>query len=176
MLLQLPLLWKSLAMVALLRPISDDLPPKVEIYLQNYRYLAYELNQQTQIPVAIILGVAGLESDWGTSELAVQSNNHFGIKSKNWQGPVYCKITQEYEEGKIIHPEECFRKYLLIRDSYHDFGKFLLDRPHYSQILDLAPNDYQTWASALGYYNYGTDPDYREKLLSIIQKYGLDKR
>ena len=148
-------------------------PPKVDAYIQKYRYLASEINQKNQIPVPIIFAVAGLESDWGTSQLALSSNNHFGIKSKDWHGAVYCKPTNEFLQGQHTVIDDCFRSYHLIRDSYLDFGNFLSQSDRYQQLFFYATWDYRSWAMGLEYYQYATDPDYAEKLLRLIDEYGL---
>lgn len=151
-------------------------PWKVTDYLKKHRYLAVELNEDYGIPLAITFAVAGLESDWGRSELARQANNHFGIKVKtDWQGPAYCKETQEYADFEPYRIHECFRKYPLIRRSYQDFGLFLTTRERYQTLSELGPKDYQGWAEALQAGGYATDPDYAQKLRGIIWKYQLAK-
>ena len=149
-------------------------PWKVETYITKYRYLAVELNQQTGIPVPIILAVAGLESDWGTSELAQYSNNHFGIKSVDWVGPSHCKYTYEWENENWIEIMDCFRKYPLIRDSYFDFGNFLLSRSNYFYLFRIPQDNLEAWAYGLWYSNYATDPEYSEKILRLIAEYQLN--
>lgn len=157
-------------------PASDvDRPWKVQNYINKFRYLAVELNQQTGIPVPLILAVAGLESDWGTSDLASYSNNHFGIKSKDWVGPTYCKLTWEYVNGVWVEVTECFRKYQLVRDSYFDFGNFLLTRGNYKDLFDIPQENIDDWAWGLWYSHYATDPDYSEKLLRLIADYELTR-
>lgn len=149
-------------------------PWRVQSYITKFRYLAVELNQKTGIPVPLILAVAGLESDWGTSDLALYSNNHFGIKAKDWTGFTYCKYTPEYLNGSWVEVMECFRKYALIRDSYFDFGNFLLTRPNYRYLFGIPQENIEDWAWGLWYCNYATDPDYSEKLLRLIAEYQLE--
>lgn len=150
-------------------------PFKVKRYLWKYRYLAVELNQATTIPVPIILAIAGLESDWGTSDLATYANNHFGIKAKNAWEEQYCKSTREYWGYYGGDAQQCFRKYKLIRESYEDFGAFLTQRQPYSQLLQHAEWDYPSWAYGLKQCNYATDPFYAEKIVRIIEEYRLNE-
>ena len=149
-------------------------PEKVEQYIKKYRYLSVELNEMTGIPTAIIIAVAGLESDWGKSDLALKANNHFGIKANDdWQGPMYCKPSTEYLDGFPVQSWECFRKYPLIRKSYEDFGQFLLTRSNY-QNLNYYPNwDIRAWATGLQAGGYATDPAYAQKLIGAIEEYNL---
>ncbi|MDX1667346.1 MAG: glucosaminidase domain-containing protein, partial [Saprospiraceae bacterium] len=150
-------------------------PAKVKTYIQKYDYLARDLKRQTGIPVAIIFAVAGLESNWGTSDLAVRGNNHFGIKSNNWSGPTYCKRTPEYDyvRGQFYSSYECFRKYDLIRNSYLDFGRYLKTRGLYDRLFYNSEQDYESWTEGLQRAGYATDPEYARKLMRLILEYRL---
>lgn len=150
-------------------------PYKVKRYLWKYRYLSVELNQATTIPIPIILAIAGLESDWGNSELAQYANNHFGIKAKSAWEDRYCKSTREYWGYYGGEAQQCFKRYKLIRESYLDFGQFLTQRWPYRQLLKYQEWDYPSWAYGLKQCNYATDPFYAEKLVRIIETYKLDE-
>lgn len=132
--------------------------PKVETYITKYRYLA-SLNQQTGIPVPIILAVAGLESDWGTSELAQYSNNQVGRLG----GPQPLQYTYQWENENWIEIMDCFRKYPLIRDSYFDFGISCSSRSNYFYLFRNSQDNLEAWAYGLWYSNYATDPEYSER-------------
>jgi len=154
----------------------DRRPAKVSNYISKYKYLSVELNQQTDIPVPIILAVAGLESNWGSSELAKNANNHFGLKIKDdWKGLEYCKETEEYAYGVSYEVYDCFRKYYLIRESYQDFGRFLASRSHYKSALNTPSWNFSGWAEGLQQGGYATDPDYAQKIINLIEKYRLDE-
>ena len=155
-------------------PVIEQ-PQKVYQYLQSYQYLARELYSQTNIPVALTLAVAGLESHWGSSELAQSANNHFGIKANNWTGLKHCKTTLEYWENDPVHVLDCFRKYLLIRESFQDFGAFIKSRQQYQYLFDQQITDSHSWAHALQAGNYATDPEYAQKLIRVIEMYQLEK-
>ena len=58
---------------------------------------------QFGIPASITLAQGILESGAGKGRLAVQANNHFGIKCHDWNGK---KIYHDDDEK-----QECFRKY-----------------------------------------------------------------
>ncbi len=150
-------------------------PWYVKAYVQKYRYLATELNQETGIPLPIIYAVAGLESNWGRSELARQANNHFGLKVKEgWRGHQYCKDTQEFSQSTGFREEwACFRKYPLIRRSYLDFGAFLAGDDRYAHLFLLPESDVVGWAEGLQAAGYATDPEYARKLRGIIWRYRL---
>lgn len=155
-------------------PPVETRPAKVRNYIKKYRYLAVQLKQASGIPMSIIFGLAGLESNWGTSELAVNANNHFGIKdNKYWNGPVDCRPTQEFMEGiGYLSMNQCFRKYTYIADSYRDFGQHL-SQDRYKGLYNYSPEEYQYWARTLQQSGYATDPAYAEKLIGVIERYQL---
>jgi flagellum-specific peptidoglycan hydrolase FlgJ len=159
--------------LSLHNPAPPDRPWKVESYIKKYKYLAVELNKNTGIPLPIILAVAGLESDWGTSELAKYSNNHFGIKAVDWPGLTYCKSTWEYINGEMKVMDQCFRKYLFIKDSYTDFGEFLKNRKYYKNLFVIPQENLEDWAHGMWYCKYATDPDYGFKIMKQIDDYRL---
>ncbi|NNF21204.1 MAG: hypothetical protein HKN67_04625, partial [Saprospiraceae bacterium] len=113
------------------------------------------------------------ESGTGQSELAVQANNHFGIKCKKyWKGQTYYyKDDDRDNSGNLI--ESCFRSYETVIDSYIDHSNFLSDTQHYGFLFDIPVKEYNSWATGLKKAGYATDPLYAEKLIRIIEKYDL---
>jgi len=136
-------------------------------YIDTYYKLA--MNQQSEygIPASITLAQGLLESQAGQSWLAVNSNNHFGIKCNNWQGD---KVYQDDDTKN-----ECFRKYDKVKDSYEDHSLFIKKRDRYSSLFELSKTDYESWAFGLKKAGYATDPTYAFKLISIIENYNLHK-
>ena len=60
---------------------------KVANYLQRFGSIAQAEMKQYKIPASITLAQGLLESGFGEGRLAVQANNHFGIKCHStWQG------------------------------------------------------------------------------------------
>ena len=120
------------------------------------------------IPASITLAQGILESAAGTSRLAVQANNHFGIKCHNdWSGE---KIYHDDDKNN-----ECFRKYEYAEQSFIDHSQFLKDRPRYSFLFELDKTDYKAWAKGLKQAGYATDPNYPKRLIELIERYELYK-
>jgi hypothetical protein len=122
------------------------------------------------VPASIIMAQACLESDNGNSRLAVEANNHFGIK---------CHTT--WDGDKIYHDDdkkqECFRKYDTPEGSFFDHSDFLRYRERYAALFSLPPTDYKAWAQGLKKAGYATNPLYAELLIKIIEEnklYELD--
>ena len=84
---------------------------------------------QYKIPASITLAQGILESGAGKGRLAVQANNHFGIKCHDWTGK---KIFHDDDEA-----QECFRKYDNPEFSYRDHSIFLATRGRYSFLFKL---------------------------------------
>lgn len=137
-----------------------------EKYIERYAPIAVSEMYRSGIPASITLAQGILESGSGRSELAIKSNNHFGIKCHNgWKG------------GKVYHDDdakgECFRKYDNPEDSYEDHSDFLRYRDRYKFLFDFEITDYKSWAYGLKKAGYATDPSYPTKLISIIENYKL---
>ena len=136
-------------------------------YIEKYRYLAIEQQRRHKVPAAITMAQGLLESAAGTSELAVQANNHFGVKcTTDWPGKTY---THDDETAN-----ECFRQYADVGDSYEDHSLFL-HRKRYESLFTLPIGDYKNWAYGLKACGYATDPKYAEKLIRLIETYELNK-
>jgi LysM repeat protein len=136
-----------------------------ENYIRKYGSLAVREAKKHRIPASITLAQALLESAAGQSELARQSNNHFSIKCHEWKGKHY------YKDAK--KPDECYRKYNSVKDSYADHSLFLTDRSRYESLFRLKKGDYVRWAKGLQECGYATDSQYANKLIRLIETYRL---
>ncbi|MBO8460460.1 MAG: glucosaminidase domain-containing protein [Bacteroidetes bacterium] len=135
-------------------------------YIQKYAPIAVSEQAKFGIPASITLAQGLLESGAGKSELAMTSNNHFGIKCHTgWTGE------RTYYDDDA--DQECFRKYKNVSESYDDHSLFLTSRPRYADLFSLKATDYKGWAHGLKKAGYATDPNYANKLIKIIEDYGL---
>ncbi|MBP5504968.1 MAG: glucosaminidase domain-containing protein [Bacteroidales bacterium] len=141
---------------------GDDMREK---YIRQWRDVAMEQMAASGVPASITLAQGCLESANGTSRLAVEANNHFGIKCRNWSGPVV------HHDDDIKN--DCFRRYESAEQSFSDHSDFLRYNDRYSFLFDLEPGDYRGWARGLKKAGYATDPSYAEKLIKIIEDYKL---
>jgi LysM repeat protein len=137
-------------------------------YINLYAKKAQIEMQRSGVPAAITLAQGILESESGNSELALKSNNHFGIKCKTeWQGE------------KVYHNDdargECFRKYETVEQSYVDHSDFLKKNPRYASLFLLDVTDYKGWAKGLKKAGYATNPIYAQQLIDVIEKYALQQ-
>ena len=139
---------------------------KYRNYVAKYSKTAVSHMKTYKIPASIKLAQGLLESAAGQSRLAREANNHFGIKCKpEWTGAViYMK-----DDG----PNDCFRKYKKVKDSYKDHSLFLSKRVYYTSLFELDIHDYKAWAKGLQKCGYATDPNYANKLIKLIEQYQL---
>lgn len=134
-------------------------------YIETYSPIAIEHQQEYGIPASITLAQGILESSAGRSVLAKSGNNHFGIKChKDWRGR-----TMYRDDDK---PNECFRVYNTPEESFLDHSLFL-KRVRYQSLFSLEQTDYKGWARGLKKCGYATDPNYADRLITIIERYAL---
>ncbi len=138
-----------------------------EEYIHNYSGIAKEEMRRYKIPASITLAQGILESSSGQGRLAVEGNNHFGIKCHDWTG------------DKIYHDDdarqECFRKYRHAKESFEDHSAFLTSRGRYAKLFQLDIDDYEGWAKELRAAGYATDRKYPDKLIGLIERFNLQK-
>ena len=135
---------------------------------------AEEASRATGIPAKFMLGQAALESGWGKREIkgrdGSNSHNLFGIKAGgDWKGKVVEATTTEYVNGKAQTRVERFRAYDNYSDSFKDYAKLLASNPRYEKVLASA-GDASSFAQGLQKAGYATDPNYANKLTSIIKR------
>ncbi|TDM00601.1 MAG: mannosyl-glycoprotein endo-beta-N-acetylglucosamidase [Flavobacteriaceae bacterium] len=144
------------------------------LYIQRHAKTAVEEMQIYKIPASITLAQGIHETASGTSELAMNANNHFGIKCKDtWTGGTYYKVSAEYYNNQKTQQNSCFRAYPTPEESYRDHSKFLAERPYYKALFNLPITDYSAWAYGLKSSGYATDPNYPVRLIHYIEKYNL---
>ena len=135
-------------------------------YIIQYKDIAVSEMNRTGIPASITLAQGIHESGWGKSYLSQQTNNHFGIKCKEeWKGKTF-----RYTDDA---PNECFRVYDKVEDSYKDHSDFLKNRPRYASLFLIDKNNYKGWAYGLKKAGYATNPQYPEILIKLIEDFQL---
>jgi len=140
----------------------------VQAYISRYAPLAIDEQIRTGIPAAIKLAQAIHESGAGKGDLALRSNNHFGIKCKsNWTGAT--AFHDDDEKG------ECFRAYDSVAVSFRDHSDFLKGSSRYANLFNLEPTDYKGWSDGLRKAGYATNPKYPILLVKLIEEYDLNR-
>jgi len=137
-------------------------------YAKQFASLAIEEQQRAGIPAAVTLAQGIIETDAGTSELMLKANNHFGIKCKSdWKGETFLHTDD--------HPNECFKKYKSVEESYKDHSDHLHRNPRYAKLFKVSVENYQGWSKGLKECGYATCTTYAEKLIKAIEDYQLEQ-
>jgi flagellum-specific peptidoglycan hydrolase FlgJ len=141
---------------------------KIDNYIEKFGPIARDEMKAFGVPASITLAQGILESGMGYGRLALQGNNHFGIKChSDWKGK------------RIYHDDdlkaECFRVYNDPATSYRDHSLFLTGRSRYSFLFDIKTSNYEAWAKGLKKAGYATDPEYPDKLISLIERFDLTR-
>lgn len=133
-------------------------------YIDTFKNVAVEEMNRSGIPASVTLSQAILESGFGNSDLALNANNHFGMKCKpEWTGETYG--TGNY----------CYKKYSSVRESYKDHSDHIKSRKWYADLFKLGITDYKNWAHGLKKAGYAEDPKYAYSLIYLIEHYNLSK-
>ena len=145
-------------------------------YIQRYKKIAVDERNRAGIPASIKLAQGLLESGAGTSALAREAKNHFGVKcGSDWRGDTYYLKDDDYDENGVLK-ESCFRVYNSPEESYIAHSEFLRDPNkayRYGFLFRLEPTDYKKWAKGLTTAGYATSPTYGDALIGIIDQYKL---
>ena len=117
---------------------------------------------------SVCVAQAALESGWG--QYIIGKYNLFGRK---WggSGAYIEQTTQEYEEGEWITIVDKFQDYDSLDAALADWCVLITEEPVYAPCLQYL-NDREGFVAVLGPI-YATDPDYAEKIMSIISSYSL---
>lgn len=137
---------------------------------------AIEDMRKTQVPASLTIAQAILESADGNSTLAIQANNLFGIKGKGTAGSIRL-ATKEYRNGEWLTIHTDFRKYNNWGESIKDHSDLFLNGVSWNRNLyrGVIGTDGISASREVAKAGYATDPDYAEKLISIIQSNNLLK-
>ena len=121
---------RLLILVAALVPCLCVAQNPYQSYIEQFAPLAVAEMQRTGVPASITLAQALVESGAGRSVLAVQANNHFGIKChEEWDGETFYKDDDS--------AKECFRAYASAEESFRAHSDFLRSRERYQSLFDL---------------------------------------
>ena len=103
-------------------------------YIEAYSELAKVQMRRYGIPASVTLAQAIIESANGKSTLSNVANNHFGIKG-DFHG--------NYVLADDDKPNEHFKKYDNVGQSYEDHSKVLMNDRYRKLTKDLTPDDYR---------------------------------
>ena len=135
-------------------------------YINDYAEFAMQQMRRYGIPASVTLAQGIIESANGKSTLANTANNHFGVKGE---------YNGHYVLANDDHPNEKFKKYDNVGQSYEDHSKVLMSARYTKYTSSLAHDDYRGWAEAIKKGGYATSPTYVSTICSVIEKNDLQK-
>lgn len=148
--------------------------------------LAQKDMKTSGILASVTTAQALLESGYGSSVLALEAHNLFGMKAvlsgntwrSNWDGRTYTKVTQEYINGQWTTVTAKFRAYSSYADSLADHSNYLAYAKNGSKLRYqgvVGNKSYKKTLQIIKDGGYATDPQYVTKLCALIKKYNLTK-
>ena len=122
----------------------------------------------TAIAQAIIEGAAG------TSKLARDYHNHWGLKcGSSWKGAsVNMKTKEEYTKGNLTTIKDNFRAYPNDEEGVKGYYDFISTKRYANLKNATTPKEY---AEMLKQDGYATSSSYVNTLVNTVNKYGLSK-
>jgi len=139
---------------------------QVDEFLDKHADYAMQQMERYGIPASVTLAQAMLETGFGKSELNKRTNNYFGVKG-SYNG--------QYVTATDDRPDEKFKKYDSLEQSYEDHSKVLMAARYQKYVGKLSPDDYKGWANGIKSGGYASDPDYASKLINLIESNNLQK-
>lgn len=110
-----------------------------------------------------------LESNWGKAGMG-DAHNYFGIKALPGE-PCVSVGTHEVEHGVAVAQKAAFRAFESMTECFEAHAKLLCTKPAYAKAREHS-DDPIAFAHALTGV-YATDPEYGNKLESIMRSRGL---
>lgn len=135
-------------------------------YIDNYAEYAMEQMRRYGIPASVTLAQGIIESADGKSTLANTANNHFGVKGS---------FNGNYVLADDDKPNEKFKKYDNVGQSYEDHSKVLTNARYQRYVKNLAPDDYKGWAQGIQKGGYASSKAYVSTVVNVIEGSGLQK-
>jgi flagellum-specific peptidoglycan hydrolase FlgJ len=153
-------------------PVLGNTPQ--EQFIGALAEAAVESADRTGVPASVTIAQAILETYWGSSRLAREANNYFGIKAQTRGGSAGSVSFAVWEVigGRNIMQNQAFRAYNDISESFVDHGVFFVENARYAAAMAVR-DDPRQFARAINQAGYATDPSYASKLIGLMDRYDL---
>ena len=135
-------------------------------YINQYAEYAMEQMRRYGIPASITLAQGIIESADGKSTLANTANNHFGVKGT---------FNGNYVLADDDRPNERFKKYDNVGQSYEDHSKVLMSQRYQQYVRNLSPDDYKGWAAGIKKGGYASAGSYVNTVVNVIESANLQR-
>ncbi len=145
-----------------------------EEYIEAMRPFAEKAARELGVPTAVLIAQSALETGWGRKIMHTadgnSSHNLFGIKADaRWSGNSIRVASLEYRDGVASKEYSDFRVYDSYEESFKDYVKFIKSNDRYQSALQQTGNGID-YIHALQQAGYATDPEYADKVSSIMKR------
>ena len=137
-----------------------------QAYIDQYAEYAMEQMRRYGIPASVTLAQGIIESAEGKSMLSRTANNHFGVKGE---------FNGQYVRADDDKPNEKFKKYDNVGQSYEDHSKVLMGARYQKYTRNLSPDDYRGWTAGIKAGGYATAKNYVSTIVGVIEGANLQK-
>lgn len=167
----------ALNTTAVIQAATGATTAQQQAFLASAVPMAQKAASQYGVYTSVMLAQAILESGWGTSTLATQGHNLFGIKG-DYNGAYVTMPTSEWSASQGWYTINAnFRKYPSYYESFADNGNKLRNgvswnSSYYSGTWKENTSSYKD-ATAWLQGRYATAPNYASSLNNLIQTYNL---
>jgi flagellum-specific peptidoglycan hydrolase FlgJ len=140
---------------------------------------AVKIQIKHNLPAACLTAQACLETGYGKYickdiKTGKYSYNLFNIKGTGTNGSVSVKTWEVYN-GKKVNVIANFRAYNNFEESFEDYVKLIKKNSRYASAVAVG-NDPEKYAIELKKCGYATDPQYSQKLISIMNQLNLKEK
>jgi len=134
-------------------------------YIEKFKDNAIEIMHQSGIPASIILGIAMHESGSGSSAVAKNLNNQFGMKGGTTS--IYYKNKKKVKSS--------YKAYDSVLDSFEDFARIMTEKKKFAHLSEqFSSVDYVGWVKGIQKAGYASSKKWGKQVLALIDKYDLD--
>jgi len=138
--------------------------PKPNIIQEVYD-AAKQHAHKVGVSAKLLWAQAMLETGWGQHFASDSSHNLFGIKASPNEQADFAETT-EVIAGSVIRVIQPFKRYSSFAESFQDYVDLVKNSPRYQEAL--TQNSDQGYIKALQKAGYATDPEYAEKVMSVM--------
>ncbi|MDP2282997.1 MAG: flagellar assembly peptidoglycan hydrolase FlgJ [Pseudohongiella sp.] len=158
-------------------PVTPARFESPEAFVEHLLPVAEKFAAELGVDPRVMLAQSALETGWGkkmiTGADGQPSYNLFGIKANaDWKGSRANVSTLEFRDGAMHREIASFRAYNSFEESFADYVRLIQDQPRYAKALQNA-SDSTAYSNHLQRAGYATDPDYAEKIQSVLRSPSL---
>lgn len=145
---------------------ADETGDKRVNYVLKYYAIAVKVGKAFNLHPLMILAQASIESGWGTSQLARQNNNFFGVTAFGKPNQYWTGEKRQSTTSKLW-----FRSYKTVEDGFSDFARLISS--YYKEAAKVS-NDITAYATKIAASPYISEKnrDNRAKYRALIIQSG----